>query len=62
MDLHSYDIENITSQYTLDVKVGYSDGATLNVIGEPEDNKADFQCLRQAFDKILKSQGMPHDL
>ena len=55
MDLHSYDIENITLQYTLVVKAGYSDGVTLNVIGKPEDNKADFQCLRQALDKILKS-------
>ncbi len=61
MNLHADDIENITIPYTLDIKVGYSDVATLHVIGEPEDNKADFQYLPQAIDKILKSPGMQND-
>ena len=54
MDLHSFDVENITIQYTSDVKVGYSDVATLNVVGESGDDKAGFQCLRQAAEKIFK--------
>ena len=61
MDLLFYDTKNMTMQYNLDVKVGYGAVAILNVIGEVEDDKAGFQCLRQAVDKILKSQGMQQD-
>ena len=61
MDLLSYDTKNLTMQYNLNVKVGYSAVAILNVIGEAEDDKAGFQCLRQAVDKILNSQGMQQD-
>lgn len=53
MDLHAYNVENIVTQYTSDVKVGHSD-----VAGKPEDSGTGFQCLRQPVNIIFASQGI----